>query len=131
MKIVCFFDYVDIRGDTKQMDLYRVHYKAETGRDVKIICTESEIEFELNLSPNCLAIIDYGAMTFGHGDLMEHYDRFMFNIIEKWTSVNFVYRLTLGTDPYREDIFLHDNVETIDCCAGLDAWKQLFDKHWN
>jgi hypothetical protein len=108
----------------EDMELVIDHCKNILKKEISLNGELAVDSFERHLAPNCLAIIDYGALNFS-GTSRDFYDRQMLRIIEDNPSITFVFRLTMGKELYADELFNFPNVQTIDSMADLDEWVKL------
>jgi hypothetical protein len=126
MKIVAFFDYLGFDEDKKDMELIVENFRAEyPDKPISLYVTDNVEDFNNHLFSNCLAIIDYGALNFGQSGLKDSYDNFILNVIDNNPSVTFYFKLTMGKEWYKDDLFDYVNVETIDTTSSLEDWNDI------
>jgi hypothetical protein len=132
MKIVAFFDYIGYKEDIEDIKLIIKNFEAEyPDKEINLYTTDNESDFISHLSSNCLAIIDYGALNFiGQTGLKDHYDRIILNLIENNSSITFCFKLTMGKEWYKDDLFNYNNVTTIDTTSDLTKWNKLILKYY-
>jgi hypothetical protein len=132
MRIVAFFDYIGYNEDAEDLKLIVTNFEAEYNKKPILKTTDNEEEFANLLMSNCLAIVDYGALNYvGSSGLKDHYDRFMQKLIEENPSIIFCFKLTMGRECYKDELFDHCNVITIDTAASLDEWNKLLLEYYN
>jgi hypothetical protein len=131
-KCLLFFDFLDHDKDVEEFinGPIGISCKAEN-LDINFIDVSSlkdnpEQQLEDNISPNCIVIVDYGALNFGSSGMKDHYDRFIENLIKEHQSVSFIFRLTMGKQWYKDEIFDYPNVYTIDTVSTIEEWLDLF-----
>ena len=126
IKIVAYFDYVDFDDDVNYMKDV-INSLSNKIKDIEIVFCKNENEFDNNISSNCLAIIDYGALNFiGQSGMVDHLDRYIINKIENNPSITFIFLLTMGKGVYSDSIFEYANVKTIERCCDIEEWEKLF-----
>jgi hypothetical protein len=123
-KVVCFFDHVGYESDMEDMKTIIAYCREELKEDISLYVESAPHSFAEYLSPGCLAIIDYGALSIS-GVSISAYDRYMLKIIENNPSITFVFRLTMGKEYYADELFEFPNVSTIDVAADLNEWVEL------
>jgi len=126
IKIIAYFDYVDFDDDVNYMKEV-INILSNNIKDIEIVFCKNENEFDKNISSNCFALIDYGALNYiGQSGMVDHLDRYMIEKIEENPSVVFIFLLTMGKENYSDDIFNFINVKTIERYCDIKEWEKLF-----
>jgi hypothetical protein len=123
-RVVVFSDIIDHEDDVKSIVI------AAQFNDVKIDLKETTIvqDLETLATPNSTVFVDYGALSFGASGLVDHIERYIEELIINRPSVTFVYVLTMGREYYKDSIFEHLNVVTIDRSASLADYKPYLEE---
>ena len=129
LKIISFFDCIDRKEDIEHLDqVILKEIRKELHKEIILENAFNEIEFNNLLKPDCIAIVDYGALNFtGLSSLKDSYDRFMLKIIENNPSIDFIFLLTMGKDLYKDELFEYSNVHTLER-HPISDWIKLIQE---